>query len=105
MYTILLICVLFIGAAIAAIWKIKPWKNIIPFKYGYIVLSTSKTILELEYDAAVSYAKAFNLKCYDYFPHQELGYESPYDLCQEWSVINSEGQTIKYNEDFQEELI
>lgn len=105
MYTIVLICILFMSAATVAILKLEPWSYIKNIDYIYIINMDTKEIIELDKETGVKYARVFNLEYCSKFPHQELKYETPYELCQEWRVYNGEGQIIKYNEEFQEELI
>ena len=66
--------------------------------YAYIVDEKNKTIIETEsMEHAIWYAKAFNKMALSYFPYADYGYEDPYNFTNDWTVIGTDGNVVKYS--------
>lgn len=67
-------------------------------EYYYLVFEKTKTIIEFtDWIEAQVYHRYFGGKMYLYYPYKQFGYDDPYTFTEEWTLMNRDGETIKYD--------
>jgi hypothetical protein len=74
-------------------------------RLGYVVDATNKVIFEKEIEEAKAYAKAFNKDCHYDLPYRMYDFDNPFDLINNWTFYDLNGNVIKYDEDFNEYIV